>query len=231
LNDDSAHRSAQTQTLLRRAAALSVRAGALQRAQAQYEGQVARQVTAVARSAARFFDQLGLPDFPAASLPPHARYVRNVRQKTLCYQATSVGDTAIYRAVLLGSDGRLRLYSARSPLESQGGGAASTVYRDVSDWSAQRAVEGLSVNDVLASLDAAMDVVERHVAEEEERLSAANSALGTRPERPTDGSLHRDVLLHGTAAALKANAAEPSTAERVVGPFAAIKSYVDGSLR
>jgi hypothetical protein len=59
LNDEAESRSAQTQTLLRRAAALSVRAGALQRAQAQYEGQVARQVTAVARSAARFFDQLG----------------------------------------------------------------------------------------------------------------------------------------------------------------------------
>ena len=189
-------------------------------------------MTAVARSAARFFEQLGLPDFPATSLPPHARYVRNVRQKTLCYQATSDGDSAVYRAVLLGSDGRLRLYSARSPLEAAAGGAASAVYRDVSDWSAQRAVEGLSVNDVLAALDAAMDVVERHVAEEEDRLSAANVALGTRPERPTDGSLHRDVLLHGTAAARAAPpAAEASAADRLVRPFAAIKSYVDGTLR
>ena len=217
MNDESTNRSAHTQSLLRRAAALSARAGALQRAQAQYEGQVARQVTAVARSAARFFDQLGLPDFPATSLPPHARYVRNVRQKTLCYQATADGDTAIYRAVLLGSDGRLRLYSARSPLEAPPGGAQAAVYRDVTDWSAQRAVEGLSVTDVMAALDAAMDVVEQHVAEEEERLNAASVALVGRPERSTDGSTHRDVLLHGTAALQRPKPPEEDDEAAVVG--------------
>jgi hypothetical protein len=213
LNDDPKG-TAHSQSLLRRASALSARAGALERSQAQYEGQVARQVVAVARSAARFFDQLGLPDFANVSLPAHARYARNVRQKTLCYLANADADTAVYRAVLLGSDGRLRLYTARSPLEAPPG-SAPAVYRDVIDWTAQRAVPGLSVTDVMAALDAALDTVERHVQAEEQRLAQANAALTTRPERA-------DQL--GTAG--RSPAARDDGGDLFSGPFASLRQYV-----
>jgi hypothetical protein len=215
LNDDSKG-AAPSQSLLRRASVLSARAGALERSQAQYEGQVARQVSAIARSAARLFDQLGLPDFANVSLPAHARYARNVRQKTLCYLANADADTAVYRAVLLGSDGRLRLYTARSPLASLPG-APAAVYRDVVDWSAQRAVPGLTVTDVMAALDAALDNVEQHVMAEERRLAEASAALASRPDRVEQID------------AARRNAHEPvdsAGADLFSGPFASLRQYV-----
>ncbi len=180
-----------------RAAALHARARVLGAAQAQVHALAMEEVATLAGAAAHFFDALALPEFSGSLLPSTARSARRMRQ----VMHTTEGGATL-RALLLGRDAQLRLFTARSATARDfvaatepGGTSMIGVSRDIDDWTTRYAVPDFRTADVLARLSSALDDVERRLAAAERRIAMQRRAL-----LGGDSEVIRETLARGTEA-------------------------------
>ena len=143
-----------------------------------------QEVVTLAGAAAHFFDALALPEFSGSLLPSTARSARRMRHKVLHQVMHTTESGATLRALLLGRDAQLRLFTARSATARDfvtatepGGASMIGVSRDVDDWSTRYAVPEFRTSDVLERLSTALDDVERRLAAAERRIAAQRRAL------------------------------------------------------
>jgi hypothetical protein len=167
-----------------RAAALTARARALGAAQAEVHSLTMTEIVALARAAANFFDALPLPEFSGTLLPASARGARRIRHKVLHQAMVADESGATLRALLLGRDAQLRIFSARSSVARDfmsaiepGQGFLAGINRDVADWTPRMRVPEFRPADVLDRLSAALDEVEQRLAIAERRIAAQRDAL------------------------------------------------------
>jgi DNA-binding CsgD family transcriptional regulator len=185
---------------LARATALASRAKELRRAQVEVHDLTAREVQVMARTAASFFDAIPLPEFTASLLPTSARVLRRMRHRILHRTVHTTATGTMIHAMLLGRDGVLRLFSARTAdsrdlllsLEP-GRGLPPTVIRDVVEWTPLLRVAGFPPFEILEKLSVSLDAVEAQIADAEEKVQVQKQALAsgdltallpTRPEAP-----------------------------------------------
>lgn len=185
---------------LARATALASRAKELRRAQVEVQDLTAREVQVMARTAASFFDAIPLPEFTASLLPTSARVLRRMRHRILHRTVHTTATGTMIHAMLLGRDGVLRLFSARTAdsrdlllsLEP-GRGLPPTVIRDVVEWTPLLRVAGFRPFEILEKLSVSLDAVEAQIADAEEKVQVQKQALASgdltallpaRPEAP-----------------------------------------------
>ncbi len=185
-----AHSSSTTNTArsdaLARATALASRAKELRRAQVEVQDLTAREVQVLARTAAAFFDAVPLPEFTAALLPTSARALRRMRHRILHRTVHTTSTGTMIHAMLLGRDGVLRLFSARTAdsrdlllsLEP-GRPLPPTVIRDVVEWTPTLRVAGFRPFEILEKLSGSLDAVEEQIAEAEEKVQVQKQALAS----------------------------------------------------
>lgn len=171
---------------LTRATVLANRAKELRRAQTEVQNLTAREVQVLARTAASFFDTIPLDEITQTLLPKSEREVRKIRHRIL--QRTvlhSDGGTTI-RALLLGRDGKLRLFSARSEdsrdlllILKPGRTLPAGVVREIIDWTPTLHVAGFRPFDILDRLSTALDSVEEQIADAEHRVQVQKAALSS----------------------------------------------------
>ncbi len=169
---------------LARASALANRARDLRRAQAEVQELTAREVQVLARTAASFFDSIPLAEFTATLMPQSARGLRRIRHRIL-HRTILNGDTGmLIRALLLGRDGNLRLFSARSAdardlllIMEPGRTLPVGVLRDVVDWTPTLRVPGFRPFEILDRLSQSLDAVEEQLADAETRVAVQKAAL------------------------------------------------------
>lgn len=167
-----------------RAAALTARARALGAAQAEVHSLTMTEVDALAHAAANFFDTLPLPEFSGTLLPASARGARRMRHKVLHQAMVADENGATLRALLLGRDAQLRMFSARSSVARDfmsaiepGQGFMAGINRDVAEWTPRMRIAEFRPADVLDRLSAALDEVEQRLAIAERRIAAQRTAL------------------------------------------------------
>lgn len=186
---------------LARASALATRAKELRNAQHAVQEMTAREVQVLAHTAATFFETIPLPEFSPLLLPHHARGVRNIRHRIVHRTATDTTTGTIVRALLLGRDGTLRLFTARSPLSRDllvaldpGRALPNAVLREVVDWSPMLRIPDFRPFEILDKLSQSLDAVEQRITNAEARVKAQRAALDSgdlsslRPARTTPRS-------------------------------------------
>jgi hypothetical protein len=169
-----------------RATLLATRARALRRAQSEVEELTSREVQVLARTAARFFDSIPLVEFSVMLLPPSARGLRRIRHRVLHRAVQQSEVSTLIRALLLGRDGVLRLFSAQSVdsrdllliLES-GRTLPAGVTRDVVEWTPSMRVPGFRPFEILDKLSQSLDAVETQIEQAEVRVQAQKAALSS----------------------------------------------------
>lgn len=171
---------------LSRATALASRASELRRAQGEVQDLTSREVQMLARTAASFFDAIPLPEFTASLLPLSARQLRRMRHRILHRTVHTTASGTLIHAMLLGRDGVLRLFSARTAdsrdlLRSlePGRPLPSSVVRDVVEWTPTLRVSGFRPFEILEKLSRSLDAVEAQIADAEEKVQVQKQALAT----------------------------------------------------
>ncbi|HYW51785.1 MAG TPA: hypothetical protein VE861_14315, partial [Gemmatimonadaceae bacterium] len=162
---------------LARANSLAARARGLRRAQAEVQAMTTREVQVLARTAASFFDAIPLAEFTPALLPQSARGLRRIRHRILHRTIHNTVTGTLIRALLLGRDGALRLFSARSPdsrdlllILEPGRVLPVGVMRDVVDWTPMMRVPGFRPFEILEKLSNSLDAVEEQIKVAESRV-------------------------------------------------------------
>jgi len=171
---------------LSRATALASRARELRRAQGEVQDITSREVQLLARTAASFFDSIPLPEFTASLLPLSARQLRRMRHRILHRTVHTTASGTMIHAMLLGRDGVLRLFSARTAdsrdllrcLEP-GRPLPSSVVRDVVEWTPTLRVSGFRPFEILEKLSGSLDAVEAQIADAAEKVQVQKQALAT----------------------------------------------------
>jgi hypothetical protein len=171
---------------LARANALANRARELRRAQAEVQELTTREVQMLARTAASFFDSLALVEFTTTLLPQSARGLRRIRHRVLHRTVQHSETGTLIRALLLGRDGTMRLFSARSAdsrdlllILEPGRALPVGVMRDVVDWTPTLRVPGFRPFEILDKLSNSLDAVEEQIGEAEQRVQVQKLALTT----------------------------------------------------
>ncbi len=169
---------------LGRATALANRARELRRAQSEVQELTAREVQVLARTAAAFFDAIPLVEFTPTLLPQSARGLRRIRHRILHRTIHNTATGMLIRALLLGRDGALRLFSARSAdsrdlllILEPGRTLPVGVVRDVVDWTPTLRVPGFRPFEILDKLSHSLDSVEEQIADAEARVQVQRAAL------------------------------------------------------
>ncbi len=169
---------------LGRATALANRARELRRAQSEVQELTAREVQVLARTAAAFFDAIPLVEFTPTLLPQSARGLRRIRHRILHRTIHNTATGMLIRALLLGRDGALRLFSARSAdsrdlllIMEPGRTLPVGVVRDVVDWTPTLRVPGFRPFEILDKLSHSLDSVEEQISEAEARVQVQRAAL------------------------------------------------------
>jgi hypothetical protein len=171
---------------LSRATALANRARDLRRAQVEVQDLTSREVQVMARTAASFFDAIPLPEFTSSLLPLAARQLRRMRHRILHRTVHTTASGTMIHAMLLGRDGVLRLFSARTAdsrdlllsLEP-GRPLPPSVVRDVVEWTPTLRVSGFRPFEILEKLSGSLDAVEEQIADAEEKVQVQKQALAT----------------------------------------------------
>lgn len=171
---------------LARATTLANRARDLRRAQSEVQELTSREVQLLARTAASFFDSTPLPEFTPTLLPHSARGLRRIRHRIL-HRTIHNGDAGmLIRALLLGKDGNLRLFSARSAdardlmlIMEPGRSLPAGVVRDVVDWTPTLRIPGFRPFEILDKLSHSLDAVEEQIADAEHRVQVQKAALSS----------------------------------------------------
>jgi len=171
---------------LARATALANRARELRRAQVEVQDLTSREVQVMARTAASFFDAIPLPEFTSSLLPLAARQLRRMRHRILHRTVHTTASGTMIHAMLLGRDGVLRLFSARTAdsrdlllsLEP-GRPLPPSVIRDVVVWTPTLRVAGFRPFEILEKLSGSLDAVEEQIADAEEKVQVQKQALTT----------------------------------------------------
>ncbi len=171
---------------LTRATALANRAKELRRAQTEVQDLTAREVQVLARTAASFFDTIPLDELTPTLLPKSDREVRKLRHRILQRTVQHFDGGTIIRALLLGRDGKLRLFSARSEdsrdlllIMEPGRTLPAGVVREVVEWTPALRVTGFRPFDILDRLSTALDTVEEQIADAEHRVQVQKAALAS----------------------------------------------------
>jgi hypothetical protein len=171
---------------LARATTLANRARDLRRAQSEVQELTSREVQVLARTAASFFDSTSLPEFTAALLPQSARGLRRIRHRILHRTIHNSDSGMLIRALLLGKDGNLRLFSARSAdardlmlIMEPGRALPAGVVRDVIDWTPTLRISGFRPFEILDKLSHSLDAVEEQIADAEQRVQVQKAALAS----------------------------------------------------
>ncbi len=171
---------------LARASALANRARELRRAQSEVQELTAREVQVLARTAASFFDAIPLVEFTTTLLPPSARGLRRIRHRILHRTIHNTEMGTLIRALLLGRDGNLRLFSARSAdsrdlllIMEPGRSLPVGVVRDVVDWTPTLRVPGFRPFEILDRLSQSLDTVEEQIEYAELRVQVQRAALAS----------------------------------------------------
>ena len=213
---------------LARAAALAQRAHDLRRMQVDVQKLTAHEVEVLARTAASFFDAIPLPEFTTKLLPHSERGLRRIRHRILHRTINTTATGTLIRALLLGSDGKLRLFSARSVVSRDlllilepGRTLPAGVVREVVDWTPMLRVPQFRPFEILEKISRALDAVEDQIADAEQRVSVQWAALAS-------GDLSA-LLAEGDAARSRSAAegdaaASRSAAEGPVGPRASVRT-------
>ena len=169
---------------LARATALANRARDLRRAQSEVQELTTREVQVLARAAASFFDTIPLPEFTSTLMPQSARGLRRIRHRVLHRTIHNTDLGTLIRALLLGRDGMLRLFSARSAdsrdlllILEPGRSLPVGVVRDVVDWTPMLRVPGFRPFEILDRLSHSLDAVEEQLGEAEKRVLVQKTAL------------------------------------------------------
>ena len=167
-----------------RATALANRARELRRAQAEVQELTIREVQVLARAAASFFDAIPLVEFTTTLLPQSARGLRRIRHRVLHRTVQHTETGTLIRALLLGRDGALRLFSARSAdsrdlllILEPGRTLPVGVMRDVVDWTPTLRVPGFRPFEILDKLSHSLDAVEDQIGDAEQRVTVQKAAL------------------------------------------------------
>lgn len=169
---------------LARASALATRARELRKAQVEVQELTAHEVQVLARTAASFFDAIPLPEFTTTLLPQSARNLRRIRHRILHRTIHTTVTGTLIRALLLGRDGSLRLFSARSAdsrdlllILEPGRTLPVSVMRDVVEWTPTLRVPGFRPFEILEKLSGSLDAVEEQIADAEHRVLVQKAAL------------------------------------------------------
>ncbi|MBC7842532.1 MAG: hypothetical protein H7099_09470 [Gemmatimonadaceae bacterium] len=167
-----------------RATALATRARELRRAQVEVQELTIREVQVLARAAASFFDAIPLVEFTTTLLPQSARGLRRIRHRVLHRTVQHTETGTLIRALLLGRDGALRLFSARSAdsrdlllILEPGRTLPVGVMRDVVDWNPTLRVPGFRPFEILDKLSHSLDAVEEQIGVAEQRVTVQKAAL------------------------------------------------------
>jgi len=171
---------------LARAAALAQRAHDLRRMQVDVQKLTAHEVEVLARTAASFFDAIPLPEFTTKLLPQSERGLRRIRHRILHRTIHTTATGTLIRALLLGSDGTLRLFSARSAISRDlllilepGRALPAGVVREVVDWTPMLRVPQFRPFEILEKISRSLDAVEEQIAVAEDRVSVQWAALAS----------------------------------------------------
>lgn len=171
---------------LTRASALANRAKELRRAQLEVQELTAREVQVLARAAATFFDTIPLPEFTQTLLPRSARDLRKVRHRIIHRTVQNSDAGTEIRALLLGRDGALRLFTARSEdsrdlllIMEPGRKLPAGVVREFVEWSPALRVSGFRAFEILDRLSGTLDSVEEQIADAEHRVQVQKAALSS----------------------------------------------------
>ncbi len=169
---------------LARASSLANRARDLRRAQAEVKELTTREVQVLARTAASFFDAIPLAEFTSTLLPQSARGLRRIRHRILHRTIHNTNSGTLVRALLLGRDGSLRLFTARSAdsrdlllILEPGRSLPVGLMRDVVDWTPMLRVQGFRPFEILDKLSHALDAVEEQIGDAEQRVAVQRAAL------------------------------------------------------
>jgi hypothetical protein len=216
-----------------RASALANRARELRRAQSEVQELTTREVQVLARTASSFFDSLPLVEFTTTLLPQSARGLRRIRHRVLHRTIHHTETGTLIRALLLGRDGGLRLFSARSAdsrdlllILEPGRTLPVGVMRDVVDWIPTLRVPGFRPFEILDKLSHSLDAVEEQIGEAEQRVQVQKAALASGdlslllPTPPETSALPSPdtprALSAGPTAATQASAVSPAPASQAV---------------
>ncbi|MBC7563649.1 MAG: hypothetical protein H7305_12135 [Gemmatimonadaceae bacterium] len=171
---------------LARAAALARRARELRRMQVEVQKLTAHEVEVLARTAASFFDAIPLPEFTTKLLPQSERGLRRIRHRILHRTIHTTATGTLIRALLLGRDGMLRLFSARSAVSRDlllilepGRTLPAGVVREVVDWTPMLRVPQFRPFEILEKISRSLDAVEEQIAVAEERVGVQWAALAS----------------------------------------------------
>lgn len=169
---------------LARAAVLARRARELRRMQVEVQKLTAHEVEVLARTAASFFDAIPLPEFTTKLLPQSERGLRRIRHRILHRTINTTATGTLIRALLLGSDGALRLFSARSAVSRElllilepGRALPAGVVREVVDWTPMLRVPQFRPFEILEKISRSLDAVEEQIADAEARVNVQLAAL------------------------------------------------------
>lgn len=167
-----------------RAAALAARAEGLRRAQVEVQELTVREVGVMAKTAAQFFDTLPLVELTPSLMPHTVNRLHRIRHRIVQRTIEETETGMVIRALLLGKDGALRLFTARSAdsrdllqILEPGRVVPAGVTRDVVAWSPLLRVDGFRPFEILDRLSGSLDVVEEQLAAAEERVQVQKAAL------------------------------------------------------
>jgi hypothetical protein len=143
-----------------------------------------REVQVLARTAASFFDAIPLAEFTSTLLPQSARGLRRIRHRILHRTIHNTNSGTLVRALLLGRDGSLRLFTARSAdsrdlllILEPGRSLPVGLMRDVVEWTPMLRVPGFRPFEILDKLSHALDAVEEQIGDAEQRVAVQKAAL------------------------------------------------------
>ena len=204
---------------LARASALANRARDLRRAQAEVKELTTREVQVLARTAASFFDSVPLAEFTSTLLPQSARGLRRIRHRILHRTIHNTNAGTLIRALLLGRDGSLRLFTARSAdsrdlllILEPGRTLPVGLMRDVVEWTPMLRVPGFRPFEILDKLSHALDAVEEQIGDAEQRVAVQKAAL-------TSGDLSALLPMVDQMAAISAPALQLTLPATVSSPL------------
>jgi hypothetical protein len=190
---------------LGRATALANRARALRRAQSEVQDLTSHEVRVLAHTAASFFESIQMPEFTSTLLPQSARGLRRIRHRLLHRTIHNTETGTLIRALLLGRDGILRLFTARSAdsrdlllILEPGRSLPVGVMREVVDWTPTLRIPGFRPFEILDRLSHSLDAVEEQIGEAEQRVQVQKAAL-------TSGDLSALLAAPATSKAMLAS--------------------------
>ncbi|MES3035904.1 MAG: hypothetical protein V4813_18015 [Gemmatimonadota bacterium] len=231
---------------LARASALAARARELRKAQVEVQDLTAHEVQVLARTAASFFDSIPLPEFTTTLLPQSARNLRRIRHRILHRTIHTTVTGTLIRALLLGRDGVLRLFSARSAdsrdlllILEPGRTLPVSVMRDVVDWTPMLRVPGFRPFEILEKLSGSLDAVEEQIADAEHRVLVQKAALESgdlsalipaRTEGAAPAAVAKALPSGPAATAPTVTSARVVAAAAAVPPLSAVPSIANSSM-